>query len=65
MERDVKAVIEDLLKIQKRNVGDDYMAGMYNGMVVVYNSLKELNLIDAKRVKSLLVKDLKTKKWKV
>lgn len=63
MKKNVKEVIEDLLKIQKRNVSDDYMAGMYNGMVVVYNSLKDLGLIEAKRAKKLCFKNKSTKKW--
>lgn len=42
---DLKAQIEkmkknclDVMRVQGNNLTDDYMAGMYNGMVVVYNS---------------------------
>lgn len=28
----------DVMRVQGSNLTDDYMAGMYNGMVVVYNS---------------------------
>ena len=28
----------DLMRVQSFNLTDDYMAGMYNGMAVVYNS---------------------------
>lgn len=28
----------DVMRVQGNNLTDDYMAGMYNGMVVIYNS---------------------------
>lgn len=40
-EKQIKKMKEnclDVMRIQGNNLTDDYMAGMYNGMVVVYNS---------------------------
>lgn len=43
--KELKAQIEkikkkclDVMNVQENNLTDDYMAGMYNGMVVIYNS---------------------------
>lgn len=62
--KDVKRVLVDLLEAQRQSLGNnDYMAGMYNGMVVVYNSLKDEGLIDSVAAKEYCHKNKSINKW--
>ena len=62
--RDVKSVLVDLLEVQRQSLGNnDYMAGMYNGMVVVYNSLKDEGLIDSAAAKEYCHNNKSINRW--
>ena len=52
-EEKMKQIMLDLLDVQAKNITSEYMRGLYNGLVVAYNSLfnenKECKKNDTRR----------------
>ena len=47
--KDTKTILLELINVQKLNITSEYMRGLYNGFVTVYNSIYDdkLALIDS------------------